>query len=84
MRARLASTLVDAFAAAKSGTGRLHLFGLLSDGGVHSHIKHLYALVAAAKAASVPRTLLHVCMDGRDTPPGCPGRRSSRQHSSCG
>jgi 2,3-bisphosphoglycerate-independent phosphoglycerate mutase len=61
--------LLAAFESAKAGTGRLHLFGLLSDGGVHSHEKHLYALVAAAKAAGVPRTLVHVCMDGRDTPP---------------
>jgi len=60
---------VDAFAAAKSGTGKLHLFGLLSDGGVHSHQEHLYAIIAAAKEAGVPRTLLHVCIDGRDTPP---------------
>jgi len=61
--------LVAAFDAAKAGTGRLHLFGLLSDGGVHSHQNHLYALIAAAKAAGVKRTLLHMCMDGRDTPP---------------
>eukprot|EP00966_Prymnesium_polylepis_P321296 7377605-Prymnesium_polylepis.1 len=51
--------LVAAFEAAKAGTGRLHLFGLLSDGGVHSHQNHLYALIAAAKAAGVTRTLLH-------------------------
>ena len=63
------AALVDAFAAAKSGTGRLHLFGLLSDGGVHSHQEHLYALIASAKEAGVKRTLLHLCMDGRDTPP---------------
>ena len=62
-------TLVEAFSAAVSGTGRLHLFGLLSDGGVHSHQEHLYAIIRAAKAAGVSRTLLHVCMDGRDTPP---------------
>ena len=61
--------LVDAFEAAKKGTGRLHLFGLLSDGGVHSHIEHLYELVRLAKEAGVPRTLLHLCLDGRDTPP---------------
>uniref|UniRef100_A0A7S3BQ59 phosphoglycerate mutase (2,3-diphosphoglycerate-independent) n=1 Tax=Haptolina ericina TaxID=156174 RepID=A0A7S3BQ59_9EUKA len=61
--------LAGAFKAAVSGTGRLHLFGLLSDGGVHSHEQHLYAIVAAAKAAGVNRTFLHVCMDGRDTPP---------------
>ena len=60
---------VDAFAKAKEGTGRLHLWGLLSDGGVHSSEEHLYAIIAAAKEAGVPRTLLHMCMDGRDTPP---------------
>ena len=57
---------VDAFAKAKEGTGRLHLWGLLSDGGVHSSEEHLYAIIAAAKEAGVPRTLLHMCMDGRD------------------
>lgn len=67
------TALVAAFDAAKAGTGRLHLWGLLSDGGVHSHQNHLYALVAAAKAAGVPRTLLHVCTDGRDTPPTSAG-----------
>ena len=61
--------LVDAFETAKKGTGRLHYWGLLSDGGVHSHEKHLYTLVAAAKAAGVSRTFLHICLDGRDTPP---------------
>ena len=47
----------------------LESLGLLSDGGVHSHQEHLYALVAGAKAAGVQRTFLHICMDGRDTPP---------------
>ena len=61
--------IVNDFAAAKAGSGRFHLFGLLSDGGVHSHQEHLYALVAGAKAAGVQRTFLHICMDGRDTPP---------------
>jgi len=64
-----APALVGAFEKTKAGTGRLHLFGLLSDGGVHSHEQHLYALVALAKAAGIKRTLLHVCLDGRDTPP---------------
>ena len=36
---------------------------------MHSHQNHLYAIIAAAKAAGVPRTLLHMCLDGRDTPP---------------
>ena len=55
--------------AAKEG-GRLHLLGLLSDGGVHSHIEHLKALLqlGAAKGLS-DRVFIHCCMDGRDTPP---------------
>jgi len=61
--------IVNAFQAAKDGTKRLHMFGLLSDGGVHSHISHLKHLLTCAKAAGVPRTLLHCCLDGRDTPP---------------
>ncbi len=52
-----------------STTGRpLHLIGLVSDGGVHSHIDHLYALIEVCRRASV-RPLLHMITDGRDTPP---------------
>jgi 2,3-bisphosphoglycerate-independent phosphoglycerate mutase len=61
--------LVDAFTAAKSKTGRLHFLGLVSDGGVHSHIDHLEALLAAAKEASVPQSFIHFFADGRDTAP---------------
>ena len=61
--------LVAAFESAKKGSGKLHLFGLLSDGGVHSHIDHLFAILDAAKAAGVPRVLLHMCLDGRDVGP---------------
>ncbi|KAL2914032.1 hypothetical protein HK105_206477 [Polyrhizophydium stewartii] len=61
--------VVDAFARAKAGTGRLHLLGLVSDGGVHSHITHALALVEAAKAAGVPSTFIHFFGDGRDTAP---------------
>jgi len=46
----------------------LHLLGLVSDGGVHSHIDHLYALIEAARRYGV-RVLLHMITDGRDTPP---------------
>ncbi|BBD07853.1 2,3-bisphosphoglycerate-independent phosphoglycerate mutase [Desulfovibrio ferrophilus] len=53
---------------AKAGGGRLHLMGLVSDGGVHSHILHLFALLEAAKAAGV-ETFIHVFLDGRDTAP---------------
>lgn len=63
-------TLIDAFNTAKqSSNGRLHLFGLVSDGGVHSHIKHLFSFLDAAKQAQVPHTYVHVITDGRDTPP---------------
>ncbi|KAJ1565332.1 hypothetical protein HK405_012598, partial [Cladochytrium tenue] len=68
-------TLKDqpAFAAAlkraAAGTGRLHLLGLVSDGGVHSHQNHLYSMLAAAKAAGVAETLIHFFGDGRDTSP---------------
>lgn len=54
--------------AAAKGTA-LHLFGLLSDGGVHSHQNHLYALLALAKAKGVKQTYVHAFLDGRDVPP---------------
>ncbi|RMD57806.1 2,3-bisphosphoglycerate-independent phosphoglycerate mutase [Candidatus Woesearchaeota archaeon] len=47
----------------------LHLIGLVSDAGVHSHIKHLYALLKMAKALRVKNTYVHAILDGRDTPP---------------
>ncbi len=47
----------------------LHLMGLLSDGGVHSHIKHLEALLDMAKQKGVKRVYLHAFLDGRDVPP---------------
>ncbi len=61
--------LKAAFAGCKSKTGRLHLLGLVSDGGVHSHIDHVKVLLDSAKAAGVPKTYLHFFADGRDTPP---------------
>ncbi len=47
----------------------LHLIGLLSDGGVHSHQKHLYALLQLAKQKGLERVFVHALLDGRDTPP---------------
>jgi len=49
--------------------GCLHLFGLLSDGGVHSHVNHLLALLRMAKENKIEKTYIHCFMDGRDTPP---------------
>jgi 2,3-bisphosphoglycerate-independent phosphoglycerate mutase len=48
---------------------QLHLLGLLSDGGVHSHINHLFALLKMARENKVTRVFVHCFMDGRDTPP---------------
>lgn len=61
--------LLLAFNNAKNGNGRLHLLGLVSDGGVHSHIDHLLYLLRAAKDAGVPETFVHFFGDGRDTAP---------------
>src|SRR5208282_2384498 len=47
----------------------LHLLGLLSDGGVHSHIQHLFALLRMARENHVERVFVHCFTDGRDTPP---------------
>src|ERR1051326_4786051 len=62
-------TLLAAMKHARSGGRRLHLFGLLSDGGVHSHQNHLYALLRMAKQNGVERVFVHCFMDGRDTLP---------------
>ena len=48
---------------------QLHFLGLLSDGGVHSHIEHLFALLEMAKRHKVEKVFVHCFMDGRDTPP---------------
>lgn len=48
---------------------KLHLMGLLSDGGVHSHNTHLYALVRLAKSLGLSQVCIHAFLDGRDTPP---------------
>ncbi|HET7751805.1 MAG TPA: 2,3-bisphosphoglycerate-independent phosphoglycerate mutase [Terriglobales bacterium] len=62
-------TLLGAMKHARSGGRRLHLFGLVSDGGVHSHQNHLYGLLKMAKQTGVDRVFVHAFMDGRDTLP---------------
>lgn len=64
-----APALQAALAHAREGGHALHLVGLLSDGGVHSHIDHLFALLDAARAAGVARVYVHPMLDGRDTSP---------------
>jgi 2,3-bisphosphoglycerate-independent phosphoglycerate mutase len=54
---------------AKEAGGALHLMGLVSDGGVHSHVEHLAACLELARREGVARVLVHAFMDGRDTPP---------------
>ena len=61
--------VTDTFSRAKDGNGRLHLLGLISDGGVHSHINHLFALLQVAKEMGVPKVFIHFFGDGRDTDP---------------
>ena len=61
--------LVNVVEKAKANDGALHLMGLLSDGGVHSHIEHLYALLELAKQHGLTKVYIHAFLDGRDVPP---------------
>lgn len=58
-----------------NGNGRLHLLGLVSDGGVHSHIDHLLSLIEAVKQLKVPKLFVQFFGDGRDTSPTSGGKR---------
>lgn len=60
---------VKACERAKSGNGRLHFLGLVSDGGVHAHINHLFSLLEGAKSLGVPSSFVQFFADGRDTSP---------------
>lgn len=53
----------------KTQGGNLHLLGLISDGGVHSHLDHLYALLAMAKSLDLTQVYIHAFLDGRDVAP---------------
>ncbi|MDD5258213.1 MAG: 2,3-bisphosphoglycerate-independent phosphoglycerate mutase [Methanothrix soehngenii] len=61
--------LHEAMNLARKGDSKLHLIGLLSDGGVHSHITHLYALLEMARSMDLSRVFVHAILDGRDVPP---------------
>ncbi|XP_028391357.1 2,3-bisphosphoglycerate-independent phosphoglycerate mutase-like [Dendronephthya gigantea] len=61
--------LIAACNKAKNGNGRLHFLGLVSDGGVHSHIDHLFSFLECAKELGVPKTFVQYFADGRDTRP---------------
>ena len=61
--------LISAMNNAKQPGKALHIMGLLSDGGVHSHIEHLFALLEMAKKENVQNVYIHCYLDGRDVPP---------------
>src|SRR5574344_413525 len=61
--------LLEAINNCKENNSALHLFGLLSDGGVHSHNTHLYGLLELAKRNNIDKVYVHAFLDGRDTAP---------------
>ena len=61
--------ILEAIEHALKNKTSLHLIGLLSDGGVHSHQEHLYALLRLAKSKGLTKVFVHALLDGRDTPP---------------
>lgn len=61
--------LVEAIKHVKKNNSRLHVLGLVSDGGVHSHIKHLFGLLEVIKSGGIKDVYIHAITDGRDTPP---------------
>jgi 2,3-bisphosphoglycerate-independent phosphoglycerate mutase len=61
--------LINNLAQLKKSGGALHLMGLLSDTGIHSHEKHLYAFIKAAQQAKIEKLYLHLFLDGRDIAP---------------
>lgn len=63
------AALVGACEAARRGGGTLHVLGLISPGGVHSHERHVHALLELAAKRGVDRVAVHAFLDGRDTPP---------------
>ena len=62
-------TLCEAVDTATSGNNAVHIFGLLSPGGVHSHEDHIFAMMELAKKRGAQKVYLHAFLDGRDTPP---------------
>ena len=61
--------LVSAIENCKKNNSKLHVLGLLSDGGVHSHMRHLFAILELAKRKDFEDVYVHCFLDGRDTPP---------------
>ncbi|MGB0133999.1 2,3-bisphosphoglycerate-independent phosphoglycerate mutase [Dokdonella sp.] len=75
--------LREACAAANRNNACLHVFGLLSPGGVHSHEQHIFAMIDVAANAGVARIAVHAFLDGRDTPPRSAGDSLQRLQAKC-
>ena len=67
----------------KKNNKALHIFGLLSDGGVHSHIKHFDAILLLAKNNGLKKVYIHAFLDGRDTPPKSAEKYTADIEDSC-
>jgi len=75
--------IVGALKTARENRATLHVLGLLSPGGVHSHERHILALLDLAARSGVARTHVHAFLDGRDTPPQSAGASIERLASAC-
>ena len=75
--------LGDAVATARRSGGTLHVLGLLSPGGVHSHERHVAAMVGLAAAGGVRSVVVHAFLDGRDTPPRSAGESLAYMSDVC-
>jgi len=78
------TALVGACDAANAAGGTLHVFGLLSPGGVHSHERHVHALLDLAARRGVAHVAVHAFLDGRDTPPRSAGPSIAALEAKCG
>ena len=75
--------LVGACTAASAANATLHVMGLLSPGGVHSHEQHLFAMLELVRRQGAPRVAVHAFLDGRDTPPKSAGASLQRLQAEC-
>ena len=75
--------LVKAVEAAKQGNSALHILGLLSPGGVHSHEAHIHAILELAVRAGLKKIFIHAFLDGRDTPPRSASQSLSALQDKC-
>jgi 2,3-bisphosphoglycerate-independent phosphoglycerate mutase len=75
--------LTEAVATARSGGSAVHVLGLVSPGGVHSHQRQIAAMVELAASGGAPRVLVHAFLDGRDTPPKSAGESLAYHDEVC-